>query len=118
MSLSEVCAVTLSFHLTVMSQYPAPPPSYGSGPSSKPYQDNATSPLLGSPRLSAGPSNGIYDQPAEGDLPDDFKYGTNVSDSSPEIRSAFVRKVYSILCELVCCWGIFEVLTGAQFVRL
>ena len=111
-----------------MSQYPAPPPSYGSSPQ-KPYRDDeAASPLLGT-RSQAGPSNGIYDQPVEGDLPDDFKvsanwytfsisligervvwyccsgniqYGTTVSDSSPEIRNAFVRKVYSILCESIC----------------
>jgi hypothetical protein len=86
-----------------MSQYPAPPPFYGSGPAPKPYRDD--DPfffLLGSPRSQAGPSSGIYDQPAEGDLPDDFKYGTNVSDSSPEIRNAFVRKVYSILfCQIL-----------------
>ena len=39
----------------------------------------------------------IYDQPAFGDLPDDFKYGTTVSESAPEIRRAFVRKVFTIL---------------------
>ena len=27
------------------------------------------------------------------------QYGVSVSESSPEIRNAFVRKVYSILCE-------------------
>lgn len=100
MAAAESCAQLLS---PVMSQpqYPAPPPAYGAGPTPKPYRDNdagATSPLLGSPR--AGGSNAIFDQPDEGDLPDDFKYGTTVSDSSPEIRLAFVRKVYSILCEL------------------
>lgn len=31
------------------------------------------------------------------DLPDDFKYGVSVYESSPEIRNAFIRKVYSIL---------------------
>jgi len=87
---------------SIMSQYPAPPPSYGSGPAPKPYRDDASEPLLGSPGSPAGPSNGFYDQPAEGDLPDDFKYGTTVSESSPEIRNAFVRKVYSILfCQIL-----------------
>jgi hypothetical protein len=58
-----------------MSQYPAPPPSYGSAPAPKPYRDDDdSSPLLGA---RAGPSNGIYDQPAEGDLPDDFKVRTH-----------------------------------------
>jgi len=33
----------------------------------------------------------------DSDLPDDFKYGVTVSESAPEIRQAFVRKVYSIL---------------------
>jgi len=86
-----------------MSQYPAPPPSYGSGSVPKSYRDDdASSPLLGSPRSQAGPSSGFYDQPAAGEIPDDFKYGTNVSDSSPEIRNAFVRKVYTILfCQIV-----------------
>ena len=90
---------------TNMSQYPAPPPTYqptSPAPNNKYY--DASSPLLGSPRSQSaqGPSgtNGFYDQPAEGDLPDDFKYGTTVSESSPEIRNAFVRKVYSILCTL------------------
>jgi len=82
-----------------MSQYPQPPPSYR--PSS-PYKDaEPTSPLLGntSRQPGAGPSSGgaIYDMPAQGDVPDDFKYGVNVSESSPEIRNAFIRKVYSIL---------------------
>jgi hypothetical protein len=89
-----------------MSQYPAPPPSYGSGSVPKSYRDDdASSPLLGSPRSQAGPSSGFYDQPAAGEIPDDFKYGTNVSDSSPEIRNAFVRKVYTILCEFVFSLG-------------
>lgn len=81
-----------------MSRYPAPPPSYGSSPAQKPYRDDASDPLLGNPRSPAGPSNGFYDQPAEGDLPEDFKYGTSVSECSQEVRSAFVRKVYTILC--------------------
>lgn len=90
---------------TNMSQYPAPPPTYQpTSPASNNKYYDASSPLLGSPRSQSaqGPSgtNGFYDQPAEGDLPDDFKYGTTVSESSPEIRNAFVRKVYSILCTL------------------
>jgi len=57
------------------------------------YQDPSNEPLLS----TAGPSNGIYNQPDDGDLPDDFKYGVTVSESAPEIRAAFVRKVYTIL---------------------
>ncbi|KIJ49475.1 hypothetical protein M422DRAFT_27841 [Sphaerobolus stellatus SS14] len=62
------------------------------------YQDASSEPLLG----HAGSSNGIYNQPDDGDLPDDFKYGTSVADSVPEIRAAFVRKIYSILfCQIL-----------------
>lgn len=62
------------------------------------YQDASSEPLLG----QAGSSNGIFNQPADGDLPDDFKYGTSVADSAPEIRAAFVRKVYTILfCQIL-----------------
>jgi hypothetical protein len=52
---------------------------------------------LGSAR--AGPSTGgaIYDQPAAGELPDDFKYGVSVAESAAEIRQGFIRKVYTIL---------------------
>ncbi|KAJ7680486.1 UPF0005-domain-containing protein [Mycena polygramma] len=79
--------------------YPMPPPSYGaSGASPKPARDEAQEPLLGGP---SNQSNSISDQPEAGDVPDDFKYGTTVSDSSPEIRKAFVRKVYTILlCQI------------------
>ncbi|KAF4598069.1 hypothetical protein EYR38_006463 [Pleurotus pulmonarius] len=80
-----------------MSQYPVPPPSYGSTPAKPNYRDDVNEPLLGGPSGSA-----IYDQPAPGDVPDDFKYGTTVSESSPEIRAAFVRKVYTILvCQIL-----------------
>jgi len=85
------------------SQYPVPPPSYQSaGPSNKrtlAQDDEAAEPLLG---RSRSPGGGIYDQPAPGDLPDDFKYGVTVSESSPEVRNAFVRKVYTILfCQIL-----------------
>ena len=77
------------------SQYPVPPPSYGAaGPSAyKPYRDQENEPFLAGQRAGGG----IYDQPEAGDVPDDFKYGASVSESSPEIRNAFVRKVYTIL---------------------
>jgi len=89
-----------------MSNYTAPPPSYR--PDSSPNKsyastDEASQPLLGSPR--PGPSSGpgaIFDQPGTDDIPDDFKYGTSVSDSSPEIRNAFIRKIYTILfCQIL-----------------
>ncbi|KAL1734697.1 inhibitor of apoptosis-promoting Bax1-domain-containing protein [Schizophyllum commune] len=69
-----------------MAQYPQQsPPSYGATSPTKPSSDEARDPLLGM-------RGAIYDQPAFGDLPDDFKYGTTVSESAPEIRRAFVRK--------------------------
>ncbi|TCD62032.1 hypothetical protein EIP91_007550 [Steccherinum ochraceum] len=79
-----------------MSNYTTAPPSYQAVSPTKAARDvEAAEPLL-SPR--AGPSGGAYfDQPSADDLPDDFKYGTSVADSAPEIRQAFVRKVYSIL---------------------
>ena len=61
----------------IMSHYTAPPPSYKTDTNSKPIYsrgDESREPLLGSPRAAAGPSSGaIFDQPDEGDLPDDFK---------------------------------------------
>ncbi|KAG6857699.1 hypothetical protein H0H87_004115 [Tephrocybe sp. NHM501043] len=85
-------------------QYPVPPPSYGTQgpakPNSNPLDREALQPFLGG--SSSSGAGGYHDQPSEGDLPDDFKYGTTVSDSSPEIRNAFVRKVYSILlCQIL-----------------
>lgn len=58
-----------------MSNYPVPPPAYGPAGSPKRanYQavdDEAREPLLASTSAGGG---GIYDQPAQGDLPDDFK---------------------------------------------
>lgn len=100
------------------NNYTTAPPSYQSTHNAK-YSDVEAAepfePLLGSPR--AGSSGAIYNQPAVGDVPDDFKvsfcpltffliplkifcqYGTTVSESSLEIRNAFVRKVYTILCK-------------------
>ncbi len=73
-----------------MSQYPIPPPSYGS-----------TSPSPKSPNAQVysgiryqdepGPSAGIYNQPAPGDLPDDFKVCLpRFNDSVPSLTSYVV----------------------------
>jgi len=79
-----------------MTNYPVPPPAYGPQNHSG---GGTRDPLLGS--SSRGGGGGIYDQPQQGDLPDDFKYGVSVSESSPEIRNAFIRKVYTILlCQI------------------
>ncbi|KIO22850.1 hypothetical protein M407DRAFT_245014 [Tulasnella calospora MUT 4182] len=71
------------------------PPEYQAGkPTNIRDEIEATQPLLGQSSRSGG---GVYDQPGFGELPDDFKYGVSVYESAPEIRQAFVRKVYSIL---------------------
>jgi len=77
-----------------MSQYPVPPPSYGAaGQNKNNIREEVREPLL----AEAGTSNAFYNELGRGDVPDDFKYGVTVSESSQEIRQAFVRKVYSIL---------------------
>jgi hypothetical protein len=55
-----------------MSQYTVPPPNYRPASPKNNYRsvdDDARSPLLG----NASGSGGFYDQPAPGELPDDFK---------------------------------------------
>ncbi|KAF7782226.1 hypothetical protein Agabi119p4_1602 [Agaricus bisporus var. burnettii] len=79
--------------------YPVPPPSYGTTNAQQAEDDHGEPLLANSSRAAAG--GGIYNQPAAGDIPDDFKYGVSVSESSIEIRNAFVRKVYAILlCQI------------------
>ena len=56
-----------------MSQYPIPPPSYGS--TSSPKSPNPPIYSGVSYRDEPGSSAGIYNQPAADDLPDDFKVG-------------------------------------------
>ena len=55
-----------------MSQYPIPPPSYGS---TSPSPKTPNPPIYSgvSYHDEPGSSAGIYNQPAPGDLPDDFK---------------------------------------------
>lgn len=85
-----------------------PPPKYTDNPK-KSYgtlsQDaSSTEPLLSAQAQQAGSSsrNAWMDQPADDDLPDDFKVGVAVIDCDTEIRLAFIRKVYSILfCQLL-----------------
>ncbi|KLT38701.1 UPF0005-domain-containing protein [Cutaneotrichosporon oleaginosum] len=54
--------------------------------------------------------NAWMDQPAEDDLPDDFKIGVVVADCDEAIRRAFLRKVYAIL---LCQLGLTAVVSGA-----
>ena len=57
-----------------MSNYPVPPPAYGPASTqqnSKYQSDNSHEPLLAS--SSRGGAGGVYDQPDQRDLPDDFK---------------------------------------------
>ncbi|KAF9478789.1 UPF0005-domain-containing protein [Pholiota conissans] len=88
-----------------MSNYPVPPPAYGPNNNRAHTDDESREPLL----ASTSRGNGIYDQPAQGDLPDDFKYGVSVSECSPEIRNAFIRKIYTIL---LCQIGATSVVGG------
>lgn len=82
--------------------YPVPPPSYSNPPGKNYQSDGSHEPLLGSPRAGGSGAGGVYDQPSAGDIPDDFKYGTTVSECSAEIRNAYVRKVYTILsCQIL-----------------
>jgi len=80
----------------------APPDPSKNNKSSYGAADSADSQPLLSPNAQAsgsqGFNNAIYNQ-ADGEdgIPDDFKYGTSVYDSAPEIKHAFVKKVYSIL---------------------
>jgi FtsH-binding integral membrane protein len=64
------------------AMYSQAPPSYTDRPSAS--TDQAAL-LGGGPRSS------------EDNIPDDFKFGGNVSEATIDIRMAFVRKVYSIL---------------------
>lgn len=61
-----------------MSQYPIPPPSYGSTSPSPKYPNQ---PIYSGTSYhdQPGSSAGIYNQPAEGDIPDDFKVGPLLS---------------------------------------
>ena len=58
-----------------MSNYPVPPPAYGPATTQQnsKYQsvNESNEPLLAS--SSRGGAGGVYDQPDERDLPDDFK---------------------------------------------
>lgn len=100
-----------------MSNYPVPPPAYGQQNPNYQSVNESREPLLGSSSRGGGGAGGFYDQPDQNDLPDDFKvrwwfstslelhpdiwlqYGVSVSESSPQIRNAFIRKVYTILRE-------------------
>lgn len=98
------------------------PPTYTNPPQYGAVGDDTpdTAPLLGSSSKAAAPKgahgigaddlaaatlaaqagssrNAWMDQPADDDLPDDFKVGVNVADCDEVIRKAFVRKVYAIL---------------------
>jgi hypothetical protein len=66
-----------------MSAYPIPPPTYGAaeGVQNTKYTDNPASrdPFYDFATVGAGSSAAgraaFYDQPSQGDLPDDFKVG-------------------------------------------
>lgn len=106
-------APPLPTYSTPMSGYTVPPPNYA-GPKQPEYgtaghssAGHAQEPLLsgGGREYASGSSAPRNDWGAEGDDgsdADDFKIGVTVSQSSQEVRAAFVRKVYSVLfCQIV-----------------
>lgn len=75
----EVDETDCGTHLrTTMSgqHYPVPPPSYGTSAPSKPHNNYFSNAEAQEPLLAGGSSSGAggyYDQPGQGDIPDDFK---------------------------------------------
>ncbi|KAK9465897.1 inhibitor of apoptosis-promoting Bax1-domain-containing protein [Lipomyces arxii] len=99
-----------------------PVPSYTQAPPAYHAADAAVTDSPGSPLLEphgAGPSRGDFEGAADGDLPDDFKYSTNVSECTISIRNAFVRKVYTILtAQLLMTGGLSTLFMFVPGVRL
>lgn len=86
--------------------YTVDPPTYSSPSAKKQYGATSGSspsePLLGSSQQqyasgSQAPRNDWDAEGSEDGIPDDFKIGVTVSQSSRDVRQAFVRKVYSVL---------------------
>ncbi|ORY55725.1 inhibitor of apoptosis-promoting Bax1-domain-containing protein [Leucosporidium creatinivorum] len=80
--------------------YTAPGAKKAYGATSNPQQHEAEQPLLGGQQWASGSQAPRNDWDAEGsedDIPDDFKIGVTVSQSSQDVRAAFVRKVYGVL---------------------
>ncbi|KNZ50863.1 hypothetical protein VP01_4201g3 [Puccinia sorghi] len=84
--------------------YPVPPPSYSGQPKSPdqepllpPSPDRIDKRRDGAGWAQPNLRNFCSDQAQPGDIPEDFLIGVTVSQSSIEIRMAFIRKVYSIL---------------------
>lgn len=81
-----------------MSQYTVPPPNYRPASPKNNYRavdDDARSPLLG----NASGSGGFYNQPAPGELPDDFK----VCDHQPlSLRHNSTLLIVWRLCSRKC----------------
>ncbi|KAF8463822.1 inhibitor of apoptosis-promoting Bax1-domain-containing protein [Kalaharituber pfeilii] len=80
------------YHNDPSSSYTRPPPAYPAR-----WSEEA-SPLLG-PRDSMD------------NVPDDFKYSTNVAEATIDIRMAFIRKVYAILSVQLAATAIFSSLS-------
>ncbi|PLW42623.1 hypothetical protein PCANC_11764 [Puccinia coronata f. sp. avenae] len=84
--------------------YSVPPPSYAGQPKSHdlepllpPSSDSIDKRRDGAGWAQTNLRNSWTDQAQPGDIPEDFLVGVTVSQSSVEIRMAFIRKVYSIL---------------------
>lgn len=86
---------------------------YGSTESIQAFQDNDQAPLLNNhhqhqqqPQFASGSNAPRNDWGGEGseddDIPEDFKIGMTVSQSSQDVRNSFIRKVYGVLfCQIV-----------------
>lgn len=73
------------------SNYSTAPPGYA------PSKGYAPVPQHDAQAPSYGAADPTAPRDAEEEDPDDFKYGVTVEQSSPEIRTMFLRKVYSVL---------------------
>lgn len=81
-----------------MSGYTVPPPSYqGSTTNKSTYGTASAEPLLQGQASGTHQYNDDDGDQIPDDLDDDFKIGVTAAQSSPEIRNAFIRKVYGIL---------------------
>ena len=97
-SFSYTTTISLVLKMAAPPKYTdEPQKNYGATP-----EASVTEPLLQqAPAPTQAPagssSNAWMNQPAEDDIPEDFKVGVVVIDCDQSIRLAFIRKVYAIL---------------------
>ncbi|KAM0789440.1 hypothetical protein ACM66B_000263 [Microbotryomycetes sp. NB124-2] len=105
--------------------YTVDPPTYSQPSAKKQYGATQQPAADQEPLLSGGgdqqpfasgssqPRNAWADEGFDGDVPDDFKIGVTVSQSSIEVRQQFVRKVYGVLLAQI----LFTTVVGAVMMR-